>query len=90
MSRKVVHTTAAPLFLVLWPFFTERPCARFFAAAVRIRQPNQSGRQYRNSSNSATHLPARHSNLSHFLCETSKDVSSHVLTCTHARSRATR
>ena len=29
-----MHTTAAPLFMVLWPFFTDRPCARFFAAAV--------------------------------------------------------
>lgn len=38
VSRKVVHTTAAPLFMVLWPFFTDRPCARFFAAAVPMMQ----------------------------------------------------
>eukprot|EP00752_Nemacystus_decipiens_P002317 g2191.t1 len=38
VSRKVVHTTAAPLFMVLWPFFTDRPCAKFFAAAVPLMQ----------------------------------------------------
>ncbi|CAM9912835.1 unnamed protein product [Pylaiella littoralis] len=38
VSRKIVHTTAAPLFMVLWPFFTDRPCARFFAAAVPMMQ----------------------------------------------------
>ncbi|CAB1115908.1 unnamed protein product [Ectocarpus sp. CCAP 1310/34] len=38
VSRKVVHTTAAPLFVILWPFFTNRPCARLFAAAVPMVQ----------------------------------------------------
>ncbi|CAM9559386.1 unnamed protein product [Discosporangium mesarthrocarpum] len=35
VSRKVVHTTSGPLFMLLWPFFTTRPSARFIAAGVR-------------------------------------------------------
>jgi hypothetical protein len=34
LSRKIVHTGSAPLFLLTWPFFSESSTARFVAAAV--------------------------------------------------------
>jgi len=33
-SRKIIHTGSAPLFLLLWPFFSAAPWSRFFAATV--------------------------------------------------------
>ena len=34
VSRKIVHSGSAPLFLLTWPFFTTEPAARVVAAAV--------------------------------------------------------
>ncbi|GBF95757.1 phytol kinase chloroplastic-like [Raphidocelis subcapitata] len=34
LSRKLVHATAGPLFMLTWPLFSAAPEARFFAAAV--------------------------------------------------------
>lgn len=34
LSRKVVHSTAGPLFMLMWPLFSSSPEARIIAAAV--------------------------------------------------------
>lgn len=34
LSRKVIHTTSGPFFMLTWPLFSASPEARFFAAAV--------------------------------------------------------
>lgn len=36
VSRKIVHTGSAPLFLLTWPFFSELASARFVAALVPL------------------------------------------------------
>ncbi|CAM9376143.1 unnamed protein product [Choristocarpus tenellus] len=38
VSRKIVHTTCGPLFMLLWPFFSAEPSARFIAAGVPLMQ----------------------------------------------------
>ncbi len=35
LSRKIVHCGSAPLFLLVWPFFSSQPAARYFASTVR-------------------------------------------------------
>jgi dolichol kinase len=34
LSRKIVHSGSAPLFMLTWPFFSDQPEARFVAALV--------------------------------------------------------
>lgn len=34
LSRKIIHSGSAPLFMCLWPLFSSTPQARFFAAGV--------------------------------------------------------
>jgi dolichol kinase len=36
VSRKVVHATCGPMFVVFWPLFSSAPHARFFAALVPV------------------------------------------------------
>jgi dolichol kinase len=36
VSRKVVHATCGPLFVLFWPLFSSAPGARFFAALVPL------------------------------------------------------
>lgn len=38
VTRKIIHATSAPLFLLHWPLFSRSPTARFFAAAVPLVQ----------------------------------------------------
>ena len=38
LSRKLIHTTSAPLFLLAWPLFSELPEARLLAAIVPLLQ----------------------------------------------------
>ncbi|CAM9769166.1 unnamed protein product [Chrysoparadoxa australica] len=37
-SRKVIHITGAPFFMLLWPFFTSHPSAKLAAAVVPLLQ----------------------------------------------------
>jgi phytol kinase len=34
LSRKILHTLALPLYMILWPFYSAIPAARFFAVLV--------------------------------------------------------
>lgn len=38
LSRKLIHTGSAPLFLICWPLFSEAPSARVAACAVPLLQ----------------------------------------------------
>lgn len=34
LSRKLVHITAGPLFVLMWPLFSWAPSARLYAAVI--------------------------------------------------------
>lgn len=38
LSRKIIHTGSAPLFMFLWPLFSSSPNAKYFAAGVVVLQ----------------------------------------------------
>jgi len=38
LSRKLVHVSSGPLFMLTWPLFSSTPKARFFAAIVSLLQ----------------------------------------------------
>jgi hypothetical protein len=38
LSRKLIHTSCGPFFMLTWPLFSSMPEARFFAAAVPLLQ----------------------------------------------------
>lgn len=38
LSRKLIHTSCGPFFMLIWPLFSSAPEARFFAAAVPLLQ----------------------------------------------------
>ena len=38
ITRKVIHTSSAPLFIAHWPLYTNSPAARYLAATVPFMQ----------------------------------------------------
>jgi hypothetical protein len=34
LSRKIIHTSSAPLFMIFWPLFSDGETAKYFAATV--------------------------------------------------------
>ncbi len=38
LSRKLVHITAGPLFVLTWPLFSWAPHSRYFAAVIPALQ----------------------------------------------------
>jgi dolichol kinase len=38
LSRKLIHTSCGPFFVLLWPLFSASPSAKYFAAAVPVLQ----------------------------------------------------
>lgn len=38
LSRKIIHTSSAPLFMLCWPLFSDAPTARLLASAVPMLQ----------------------------------------------------
>lgn len=38
LSRKLVHITTGPLFVLTWPLFSSAPEARYYAAVIPVLQ----------------------------------------------------